>query len=182
MPLIGRRIAAFAAVALIAAGVLSGCVGQDPKPASTPKASATPLYPSEKEALAAAKVAYAKYVEVSNQVAQGGWTDLTPLNTVATGNALKADTSDGRKAANRGLYVSGKAVGSVRSVQQLTNEAVVTYTCVDYSMTRVLDMNGVDQTSPNRAVVVPYQVAFSVANGQLLVEKSEIWSGKSFCS
>lgn len=182
MPLIGRRIAAFAAVALIAAGVLSGCVGQDPKPASTPEASATPLYPSEKEALAAAKVAYAKYVEVSNEIGQAGWVDLSPLDSVTTGDALSAARRTGIKFRTDGLRMTGNLSGDIIRIQQITSPSVTAYACLDVSQTKFIDASGIDQTSTDRVPVAALEVRFTKGESGLVLERSDPWSGNSFCS
>lgn len=182
MPLIGRRIAALAAVALVAAGALSGCVGQGPQRTTTPKPSATPLYPSEKEALAAAKVAYANYVEVSNQVAQGGWTDLTPLETVMTGDALSAARKTGIKFRSDGLRMTGDLSGDITRIQNVTSSSITAYACLDVSQTKFLDASGTDQTSLGRAPVAPLEVRFTRGASGLILERSDSWSGNSFCS
>ena len=54
---------------------MGGCVAPtpDPTPSTSAAPSASPLFNSDEEALAAATEAYAAYLAASNAVGQGGW-------------------------------------------------------------------------------------------------------------
>src|SRR4051812_41826324 len=51
---------------------LAGCVPSDPHPTASPSASATPVFASDAEALAAAEKAYAAYLKVSGEISADG--------------------------------------------------------------------------------------------------------------
>jgi len=59
---------------------------------------------------------------------------------------------------------------------------IVTYVCIDVSQVRVMDEAGTDVTPPDRQPVVPLEVEFvGDSSDSLLISRSEVWSGSSFC-
>ncbi|HEU0180866.1 MAG TPA: hypothetical protein VFR16_01660, partial [Agromyces mariniharenae] len=96
-----RRAAPRGAAVVVATGLalaLAGCVSA-PTPTPTPTAADTPapIFASDEEALAAAETAYARFVEATTAVTNGGGASPDGLDSVASGEALE----DERAAAAR---------------------------------------------------------------------------------
>jgi len=179
-----------AAVALVLAAALSasGCTpdASGKPPASTP--SATALFASDEEALAAAEEAYRAYLAAVDEVLQGGGLETASLDAVARGSALAQARADASEFASLGYRTVGATNLSTISLQRFdaehrNPEAVVdVYVCEDVSQVNLLDANGVSLVSIDRPPLTPFQATFGRADGETLVLTSRsAWDGERPC-
>ena len=84
-------IARASAAALAVAFVLVGCVPTTTPASPAPRPSATPVFATEAEALAAATKAYAAYVRVSDQITADGGANPERIAPHVTAAQLKRD-------------------------------------------------------------------------------------------
>jgi len=179
-----RRV--LGAVAVLGMLALSGCGGGTPLPTLPPTPSSTPVFASEEEALAAAEEAYAAYSEASSLIASDGGADPHRVAPYVTEEQLRNELATADYYASNGVHSVGSPVITFFQLQDWsqagTQAEIVVYVCVDVSMVRVVDSDGVDVTPPDREPVVPLEVLITGdAPDALLVASSEQWSGSSFC-
>lgn len=174
--------------ALTIAGMLlfSGCGGGDPIPTLPPTPSATPIFASEEEALAAAEEAYAAYSEMSDAISSEGGAEPERIAPFVTEDQLEREVETAEYFSSRSLRAVGSPTVTYFQLQQFSESVngaeIVVYVCLDVSETRVVDATGTDVTPPNRESIVPLEVEFEgEAADALLVSRSEVWSGSSFC-
>lgn len=161
---------------------LAGCGDPGPQRTPTPTPSATPVFATEEEALAAAEEAYAAYIDVASQVFADGGRDAGRLAAVATGDFLEVEIAGYEDIANDGWHSTGRS--TFDSVQleryELTvdgKEAVAVYLCDDVSGVDVLNAEGISVVSPSRPVRTLFEVTFDLgAESRLLVSGREVWS------
>ncbi len=171
-----RVIAALAVVLL-----LTGCSAASPEAApSTPSPSATPVFASEEEALAAAEEAYAAYVAVSNQVFSEGGINPERLNSVATGDFLADEMAGFERILANGWRSTGltafRDVVLQRYSPGSSTDIVGVYVCEDVSGVDVLDSSGASVVSPSRPETTVMQVTFDLGDeNALLVSSREAW-------
>jgi hypothetical protein len=183
-----RRYArrAVAALAITVALAVTGCVATPGGTKPTPSPSATPLFHSDEEALAAAEEAYAAYVSVTDAIFAEGGVGLDRLETVAAGEQLEADKTGFAEIAKSGYRSIGSTSFSDVSIQSVSADSrareteVRVYLCEDVSAVQVLDASGVSVVAPGRPDRVRYEV--SLKNGtnaasRLLVTDREVWAG-----
>ncbi|MCU1570933.1 MAG: hypothetical protein JWR33_1674, partial [Naasia sp.] len=118
------RTAAMLSVALIATA-LSGCASSPtpPTPAPSPSPTASPLFASEEEALAAATEAYAAYQAVADEVAEAGGAGADKYEQVATGDALAKGRESAEEYQKAGAYAVGSTVVEFVDMQQAQLQA-----------------------------------------------------------
>lgn len=178
-----RVTAALASVLL-----LTGCTLASPEASPTPTPSATPVFASEEEALAAAEEAYAAYehaVDVSLTTY-----DRSALATVSRGQALEVAVESSESFEAQGRVLMGSSRTEVTElvhpgglVDGSSFEPLSTYACLDVSNTDVLDASGISVVREGRETLFPEVVLFEfdVDLGVLLVVSVEIWEGENFC-
>jgi hypothetical protein len=173
------------AVAIAAALTLAACTPPD-APTRSPSPSATPLFSSDEEALAAAEEAYAAYLRVSDQVFADSGSGMERLETVATGELLESDRKALTEVANAGLRSVGNTSFSDITLQEvsfdesLKDVEVRVYLCEDLSAVDVLDASGASVVSQNRPDRVRYEVSMVSSKNApltLLVRDREVWDG-----
>ena len=190
------------AVALMAAGTLSGCSATPaPAPALSgsrpPAAEATaaptespPVFASNDEALAAAKATYTRYLALSDSVEStrsDSWKEYLALTTGAERTALV----QGRELMEEnGWSFTGIALFdsmTIQSSQALADSTweIRTYLCLDLSASDTVDQTGASVLEADRTVRSPMIVVFIAPDSNpqhLLISESPIWSGSNFCS
>ena len=165
---------------------MSGCVAPtpDPTPSTSAAPSASPLFDSDEQALAAATEAYAAYLAASDLVGQGGWQNLEAVAAFVNTEALAADTAVADRYREAGYVQSGATSFDSVRVQQVQSNEVVAYLCLDATQVDVVDATGVSIVNRSQARRGEFLISFTpVLNDpeRLLVGRSEVWSGADFC-
>lgn len=183
-----RGILRFALAAVAVLG-LAGCVGGEPLPTLPPTPTATPLFASEEEALAAAEDAYEAYLEMSNLISSEGGADPERIATVAV-DEIYASSLEGFETLRQNEWRSdGESVLASIDLQFADLDAnsgediVAAYVCVDYSRVDVLDRDGASVVSPERPDVQAFEVFFdATAVGSLVAASREPWDAAATCA
>jgi hypothetical protein len=164
---------------------LSGCAGGDPLPTLPPTPTATPIFASEEEALAAAEEAYAAYLEVSSLIANEGGVDPERIAPFVTEEQLPDELEGARYLADNGLRTEGATSLRQVELQQYANfdlySEVAFYACVDAAAVRVFNSDGADVTPDARPVVIALEVVLRVTDEARLIEDNTPWPDSSFC-
>jgi hypothetical protein len=176
--------------ALAVALLLSGCVPTPTPPSSTPKPTATPVFASEAEALAAATKAYAAYSAASDAVTSQSGINPERISRFVSDNQLMRELKGFK-------YFRDKAVSSVGNTKfdsvriesysgaAATSFELSVYLCSDVSSIRLVDSMGADVTPPNLPNRSPLEVGFDLGSGpkeKLIVSRSDSWTGTDYCS
>ena len=179
----------------LATGALSGCSAT---PAPAPRDSAEPVaeattapietsavFASNDEALAAATAFYASYQGIANTISREGGADPSRISDFVTKDMLPGEIATFERLADRGVHLVGDIDFDSMSVQSadLNAGSINLYMCLDVSKGEVVDAGGMSVAPPDRPLRYPLVVALvqNDALNQLLLEKSEIWSGSDFC-
>lgn len=167
--------------------LLSGCGGGDPIPTLPPTPSATPIFASEEEALAAAEEAYAAYLSAWDLIAADGGADPERLAAYATGDFYESELEGFQTFRDNGWHSVGQS--HLQSVElqfaDLSGQdsvLVAAYVCVDVAGVDVLDEAGVSVVSPTRPDLQAFEVFFERADEDgLIPAASEPWDPGSIC-
>ena len=179
-----------AAVTLVFAVGLSlgGCAPDAPAPKPTASPSATPLFATDEEALAAAEEAYAAYQAMSDAILVDGGEDPERLLNVATEAVYKTQLEGYKSAASKGWVSTGgttiDTVSLVRYDPLSITETVTVYACIDVSDVDVVDRAGNSVVSESRPDRTPVESTFDVdaaASSGLIFSGEMTWSGENFC-
>jgi hypothetical protein len=171
---------------LLAAGALAACSPDGPAQTPGPEPSRTPVFASEEEALAAAEELYGKYEEVTDTIAQSGWSNLDGLDEVLRGDALTAERDAVRDLEGKGLRQVGRSSFDSVTLQRFSDHGkgtveLVIYLCGDVSGVDVLDEDGNSVVSPERPDRQPFEVTIDDLDGVLKISGREAWIGANFC-
>jgi len=184
-----RRTAIALALLIVPVLALSGCTPTPPPAVTAPKPSSTPLFATEDEALKAATEAYAAYLKVSDQITSEGGANPERIAPLVTPSQLKRDLQTFHTYQAKGYFsrgVTGFSRLRIQSYSALSNSnEVVAYVCADFTNIRLTDSRGVDITPTDLESVSPLEVRFASARSappKLLLDRSEQWTGKDFCS
>lgn len=186
-----QRVIAVAAAALVFA-TLSGCA-PSPTPQHTASQSphATPVFSSDKEALAAATKAYAAYLKVSDEILSDGGADPDRLRAVATGKALATDLAGFAMARDKGWHTTGNTTFDHVRLQSRemsgseTSGVVAIYLCLDVSTVDVLDSAGKSVMSSSRPARSQVEAVFDLLKPpeeKLILASNDPWNGGNTCS
>jgi hypothetical protein len=175
--------------ALAVALLLSGCVPTPTPPSSTPKPTATPVFASEAEALAAATKAYAAYVRVSDEILADGGKNPERIEAVALGDALQGALSGYSEFRSKNLHSVGvSSIDHVTlqsfSVDSTSGKDIASiYVCLNVSSVEVLNKSGISVVSPTRPPRQPFQVSedWDSVNRKLVVSSREPWADGGVC-
>ena len=178
--------------ALLAVAVLltlAGCVPSTSHPTAAPSASATPVFASDAEALAAAEKAYAAYesvVDLSLQTVSD-----SQLSGVASGKALKGARVSVESFKKAGRSQEGDSTVSKARAADLSaltvagalDGAAQIYACLDVSAVTVVDSDGIRVSAVTGQSVFPILVSlnWSPSSRKLLVTEESVWDGTDFC-
>ncbi|GHF03886.1 hypothetical protein [Pseudolysinimonas yzui] len=172
-------------VALAGVLLLAGCDGGTPIPTLPPTPSATPIFASEEEALAAAEQAYEAYREMSDLISGEGGVEPERIAPYVTDDRLTDELRGFQTLREAGLRIAGEATFKVLDLQRYEEVAgdaeVVFYACSDLSGSRVLDANGVDVTPVDRVDRLVLEVVVRTVGGSkpLLLESDNSWPGET---
>lgn len=169
--------------AVVAAGMLllSGCGGGDPLPTLPPTPSATPIFASEEEALAAAEEAYAAYLEMSNLISSEGGVDPERIAPFVTEDRLPTELAGFERLQNSGFRTVGTSNFAFTELQRLDQGQgeveVAVYACWNGAGVRVLNEEGVDITPADRVSELLLEVVLVGDSAETLVLASdEVWN------
>ena len=172
----------------VGVGVLlavSGCVGSEPLPTLPATPTATPIFASEEEALAAAADAYAEYGATSDLIASEGGEDPERIEPFVTPERLPVEMKGFEALRDSGLRIVGSTTFEVLDLQRVDSYGedleVVFYACLDLSASRAVDADGVDVTPANREDRLMLEVLMRTVGGELplLLESDEQWPESS---
>ncbi|WP_438352712.1 hypothetical protein [Microbacterium sp. CJ88] len=140
------RLAAAALVAVLAAGALSGCVGQ-PAPVET-----TPGFATEEESFAAAEQTYRNYVDALNQVDLSDPKTFEPVYMWTINDANAADRKLFSSMHADGLTVSGTTRSTLVAPSTPTGDrnTIELAICQDVSNVTLTRPDGSSAVDPNR--------------------------------
>jgi len=162
--------------------VLAGCVGP-PVVTPVPTPTATPVFASDEEALAAAEEAYAAYVAVADSILSEGGAQPDRLSDVATGEFLEVSLAGFKSAQTQGIHSIGRTVVKSTTLQAYYPNSgpmglVVIYTCDDISAVDVVDASGVSVVKVDRPPQTTFAVTFDLVDGDLRISNREAWSNE----
>jgi hypothetical protein len=185
----GMRTAAAATalgLVLITAGLTSCATPKTGLQPPEPNPSATPVYASEEEALAAAEELYGRYTKLANAIGQAGWKDTDAYAEVARGRALDSELATAADYSSKGYHQVGNLTFDSLALQQLRDGGsgsvtMTVYVCLDVTDVDVLDRHNRSVISPERLDRQPLEADIDDVDGQLKVTRSEAWSGDNFC-
>jgi hypothetical protein len=182
-----RSVAALLLAATLAA--LTGCSApevQPPEAGTSASPSATPVFASDEEALAAAEEAYTEYLRMSDRIAADGGRQPERIREYVDGDALEQELETFRNFATRGLVGKGNTAYKSFTLQQSDNLVghVRAYVCLDISAVDAVDDDGSSVLPKDRKVNVPLEVAlsFDPSRERLVITESAPWSGDDFCA
>lgn len=165
--------------------LLAGCGGGDPIPTLPPTPSATPIFASEEEALAAAEDAYAAYLKMSSLIGSEGGIDPERISPLVTVDRLDVELRGFETLRESGLRLVGHTtfdLVDVQRVEQVGNDVeVVFYACWDASQSRVTNDSGEDVTPLDRVDRAVLEVVMVTAGGQppLILASDDAWPDSS---
>lgn len=176
------------AVTVVGMLLLAGCGGGTPIPTLPPTPSATPIFASEEEALAAAEEAYAAYLEMSNLISSEGGVDPERIAPFATGDLYQSALEGFRTLRDNQWRTVGNSILQATELQfadtigQSSEQLVAAYVCVDVSGVDVLDATDTSVVSPDRPGQQAFEVFFNLGPDSLLVPDSrEPWEPGAVC-
>jgi hypothetical protein len=169
-------------VALALALLLSGCSPNGTPAIPVPEPTSAPVFASDEDALAAAKVALAAYIAVSDAISQDGGANPERIAEVVTPEWLPTELNSWRAFQRRGEKLVGStSIKKVKLEQTSDAGTVVVYACIDFTASTMIDKTGIDvgRKGPDDGTLeITFEIAKSV---DLLLADSELWSGESIC-
>jgi hypothetical protein len=185
----GMRTAAAATalgLVLVTAGLTSCATPKVGLQPPEPDPSATPVFASDEEALAAAEELYGRYLRIANKIGQGGWKDTSGYAEVTRDQALADELASAEDYSSKGYRQVGDFRSDSMTVQQLrdpgsTEVNMTVYVCLDVSNVDVKDKSGRSVVAPERLDRQPLELTIDNSEGALKVSRSDAWSGADFC-
>ncbi len=172
---------------LVVVLLLRGCVPTPAPTSQTPRPTATPVFASEAEALAAATKAYAEYVRVSDEITADGGQDPQRIAPYVTAAQLTDELRGFKSYSDRGYSTAGESTFdnvSLQGISESLPRGVVIYVCSDVTKVRILNSERIDVTPATRMDRQAFEVTFQtnpVKKGQLLLARNETWPNAGIC-
>lgn len=180
-----RRLAIVAAPLLLAALLLSGCTPEPRIPAAEPQPTATPLFASDEEALAAATAAYEEYLAVLDGLLQDPRPVTDQFDMVATSSARDAAVLSVQEFVDDGIRTTGpRALGASTfqsSAIGIDQAEVTAYFCEDISAVDVVDRSGNVLSTPERPNFSLWEATVVLTPSTALLTSREFWSNEDAC-
>lgn len=182
-----RRAPLVALVAVLIGIGTSGCFASTATPSPSVDAaspSPSPLFASDEEALTAATEAYAAYLEASNSLGKNGWKNTDEIARLTTEEALSDDSATTQRYRDLAYVQIGDSTFDSISIQSSDATSLTAYLCLDASQADLVDSSGTSVVNRDQPRRVPLQVEFASAGpgtSDLLVGRSEAWTGDNFC-
>ena len=171
-----------------ATALLSGCAPTAPPAAEPPPTISQPIFASDEEALAAAEAAYARYLAVSDQIAQDGGKNPERIDALAESAARDLVYASAQQYIDANAHLVGSTVLSSVELQEsqtsIDGRATISiYACVDVSNVDVINQDGDSLVTGSRPDKQAFEVLMAGASaGSLLVESQDVWTGESICT
>jgi hypothetical protein len=175
---------------VVAAALLLALVGCVPTgtPSASPRPTATPVFASDAEALAAAEKAYAAYLKVSDEIANDGGKDPERITAVSTGTLTQDDLAGFESFSTKGWHSVGQSRVQSLTLQSADThvtgaavDVVAVYLCENVSAVDVVDSTGVSVVSASRPDFQQFEITFDLVKSTLLPSDREPWTGPSIC-
>ncbi|CAN5267304.1 hypothetical protein BH11ACT2_BH11ACT2_09390 [soil metagenome] len=173
------------AVAL--AALLSACSSPAPPPVHTAALTATPVFASDAEALAAAEAAYAKYQAMEDTISHEGGKDPDRIRPFASRDALEEALAAFAEFQQKSLRTSGAVNFDHAQIESYAphsasglNEVLVD-SCIDVSGVDLIDDSGTSVISPDRVARQPFRLTFDVVESSLVVASRERIENTKLC-
>lgn len=166
--------------------VLAGCAPHEPEIMPVPEPSATPIFASDEDALAAATDAYAKYLNAVDKSLKSF--DVEMLKDSAEGEALSAALARAKTYKEVGNHQVGNS--ALISTAPTDMESVLSsaeddapiqiYACVDFSSVDVRDSQGVSIVALDRPDRVYELVSLVWHTGEMKfkIASEEVWENE----
>ena len=173
-------------IALPLAFLLSGCSPNGTPAIPVPEPTSAPVFASDEDALAAAKVAYGEYLAISDLISQQGGVNPDRLKQAVTPELLAHQVDFFGTFARSGQHQVGLSTITNVKLERLDddghgNVTVTIYACTDFSGTRFLDSVGQDVT-PTMSRAATLELEFYLTpSSPLIMSSSGLWSGQSIC-
>lgn len=175
--------------ALLCGALLAGCVPTGEGPVASPSASptATPVFATEEEALAAAEEAYASFLATGDLIASEGGVDANRIEPFVTDDQLSSELEGFSLLESQGIVQRGQAVlrsAELQGADLISVPATLAaYVCVDYSGVVLLraDETVVETLREFDTVLVLARFEWSDSRGRFLVSAIEPWQQDSAC-
>jgi hypothetical protein len=151
-----RNFSRVSVVVVAAAAILTGCVNADPIVTPAPIPSATPLFATEADALAAATAAYAAYLKVSDQILMDGGANPNRIASVATKDARQAALDGYRTFRDKQYKSIGTSQFDRAELQHYSpastdgRDIIGLYVCLDLTKLDVVDAAGKSVVATDR--------------------------------
>ena len=171
--------------------VLVGCVPTTtPEGPAAPRPSATPVFATEAEALAAATEAYAAYSKASDSVTFDGGKRPDRIAKFVSPEQLKRELKGFLYYEDNSLSSRGNSKFDSVSIESFSGQSksnfdLSVYLCSDVSSIRLFDSTGADVTPQDLPRRSPLEVGFELGDDsheELIVSRSESWTGNDFCT
>ena len=165
---------------------LAGCAPTGTQGSTPPSASATPVFASDAEALAAAEKAYAAYVRTSDQILIDGGSNPERLQALTSARVYDEELKGFELTAKNGWRSTGGTTYDHFTLQAYNPDdhdaLVVAYVCSDVSRVDVLDSNGTSVVSAGRPDRTPFQITFALrGSATLVLARDDVWTGGGVC-
>lgn len=171
-----------AVVTALTVALLTGCATTtigEPEPAPT---TATPVFASDEEALAAAQKVYDAYLKAMNDIARSDSRNLAAIEDLVTTEQLEREEGERSNLADQGKRLDGAMAFDSFKLQKVDpSGATDVYVCLDLSAARVINQEGEDVTRSDRITKRPLLVHFVWIDDTLRLSGSESWSSGDFC-
>ena len=169
---------------------LVACVPDDEPVRPDPSPTASPIFASDEEALAAAEAAFAAYLQVVDAISADGGMQPERLKEVASNAVFEYELTGFESYQEQGRRTTGVTSFDTVSLQSADSSGlsvsgtVVIYACEDYSDIDVVDSAGNSVVAVDRKTRWPVVVSFDLApesESQLIVGSLDDWTGEDFC-
>lgn len=173
-------------IALALALLPSGCSAHGTTAIPVAEPTSAPVFASDEDALAAAKMAYGNYLVISDLISQQGGVNPDRLKQAVTPELLAHQIEFFGTFAKSGQHQVGLSTITNVKLQRLEDDGyghvtVTIYACTDFSGTRFLDSAGQDVT-PTASRAATLELEFSLTPlSPLIMSGSGLWSGQSIC-
>lgn len=165
-------------------GCLTGCTPRPStvRPSKPPEPTASPVFTSDADALAAATAAYKAYLAAMDQIAQSGGNDLNRLKPYVSREGFAHEQKEAKRLRDAQAHQTGSTAVTATRLQERSNTEISIYACQDVSQVDVLDATGSSLVDAGRPDSIPYVAVLEFnSDGRLVVMSDKFWNGDNIC-